>query len=141
MHATSVANGPVRPTDGQSVNWRKANRQVRTLRQRIFRARQAGDLKKVRSLQKLMPRSYATTLVSVRRVTQVNRGRNTPGVDKLVVNARGQGTARRSPDGVSALDSQTRPTGVHTKSQRQTPPALDPLCHRPLSAGTGQECA
>jgi RNA-directed DNA polymerase len=85
MHATSVANGPVRPTDWQNVNWRKANRQVRNLRQRIFRASQAGDLKKVRSLQKLMLRSYANTLVSVRRVTQMNKGRNMPGVDKLVV--------------------------------------------------------
>ena len=85
MHATSVANGPVRPTDWQSVNWRKAHRQVRSLRQRIFRASQAGDHKKVRSLQKLMLRSYANTLLSVRRVTQVNTGRNTPGVDKLVI--------------------------------------------------------
>ena len=44
-----------------------------------------GRLKKARSLQKLMLRSYANTLVSVRRVTQINAGRNTPGVDKVVV--------------------------------------------------------
>ncbi len=85
MQAMSLANGPTRQTDWQGVNWRAANRSVRNLRQRIFRASQAGDLKRVRSLQKLMLRSYANTLVSVRRVTQVNRGRNTPGVDKLVV--------------------------------------------------------
>jgi RNA-directed DNA polymerase len=44
-------------------------------------------------LQKLMLRSYANTLLSVRRVTQLNAGRQTPGVDKLVVKtpaARGQ---------------------------------------------------
>ncbi len=85
MQAMSLANGPKRQTDWLSVDWRTANRSVRNLRQRIFRASQAGDLKRVRSLQKLMLRSYANTLVSVRRVTQVNRGRNTPGVDKLVV--------------------------------------------------------
>src|SRR5919202_3799852 len=84
MQATSLANGTDRPTDWNSVNWRKANRQVRNLRQRIFRASQAGDWNKVRSLQKLSLRSYSNTLVSVRRVTQVNRGRNAAGVDKLV---------------------------------------------------------
>jgi len=72
-------------TDWQAIDWRKANRLVRNLRQRIFRASQQGDLKKVRSLQKLMLRSYSNTLVSVRRVTQTNHGKNTPGVDKLVV--------------------------------------------------------
>src|SRR5437016_12053585 len=85
MLAHSHANGTERSTDWTSVNWRKANRQVRNLRQRIFRATQTGDLKKVRSLQKLMLRSLSNTLLSVRRVTQVNEGRNTAGVDKLVV--------------------------------------------------------
>jgi len=74
-----------RPTDWQAVNWRQANRQVRNLRQRIFRASQAGEWAKVRSLQKLMLRSRANTLVSVRRVTQINGGRHTAGVDKVVV--------------------------------------------------------
>src|SRR5215210_3267991 len=85
MQETSSANGPVRPTDWTTVNWRHAQRNVRNLRQRIFRASQAGDLKKARSLQKLMLRSYANTLLSVRQVTQINTGRNTAGVDKVVV--------------------------------------------------------
>ena len=85
MRAESSANGPRRPTDWTRVNWRKAQRQVRTLRQRIFRASQAGDLGRARSLQKLMLRSYANTVLSVRRVTQLNAGRYTPGVDKLLV--------------------------------------------------------
>ena len=93
MRVNGSANGPRRPTDWNSVNWRKVQRQVRTLRQRIFRAAQAGDWPRARSLQKLMLRSYANTLLSVRRVTQLNAGRHTPGVDKLVVKtpeARGQ---------------------------------------------------
>ncbi|MGH7963803.1 MAG: group II intron reverse transcriptase/maturase [Candidatus Binatia bacterium] len=85
MPGTHHANGTERSTDWTSVNWRKANRQVRNLRQRIFRATQRGDQKKVHSLQKLMLRSYSNTLLSVRRVTQVNKGKNTAGVDKLVV--------------------------------------------------------
>jgi RNA-directed DNA polymerase len=85
MHAALVANGPARPTDWNTVNWRQAYRRVRNLRQRIFRATQAGDWKTVRSLQKLVLRSRANLLVSVRRVTQLNQGKNTAGVDKLVV--------------------------------------------------------
>lgn len=73
------------PTEWQSVNWRKVNRNVRNLRQRIFRATKAGGWDKVQSLQRLMLRSYSNTLLSVRRVTQVNQGRNTPGIDKAVI--------------------------------------------------------
>src|SRR6266700_7281883 len=80
-----LANGPEKQTNWNAINWHKANRTVRNLRQRIFRATQEGNLKKVRSLQKLMLKSYSNRLVSVRRVTQTNVGKNTPGVDKLVV--------------------------------------------------------
>src|SRR2546430_13812010 len=85
MREAFSANGTEKQTDWNAVNWRKANRCVRNLRQRIFRATQEGDLKKVRSLQKLMLKSYANRLVSVRRVTQISTGKNTPGVDKMVV--------------------------------------------------------
>src|SRR5437660_1286339 len=62
-----------------------------SLRQRIFTASQAGDLKKVRNLQRLMLRSRANALVSVRRVTELNAGRKTAGVDgKIVVSAPGK---------------------------------------------------
>ena len=81
----SLANGTEKQTDWNAINWRKANRTVRNLRHRIFRAAQEGNLKKVHSLQKLMLKSYSNRLVSVRRVAQVNAGKNTPGVDKLVI--------------------------------------------------------
>ncbi len=82
---TSLANGTEKQTDWNTINWRKANRTVRHLRHRIFRATQEGNLNKVRSLQKLMLKSYSNRLVSVRRVAQINAGKNTPGVDKLVI--------------------------------------------------------
>jgi RNA-directed DNA polymerase len=62
-----------------------AEADVRRLRQRIFMASKAGDLARVRRLQKLMLRSRANTLVSVRRVTERNAGRLTAGVDGEVV--------------------------------------------------------
>ena len=75
-------NGPEGAVlDWDSVDWAAQEDNVRRLRQRIFKATQAGDWAKVRSLQKLMLRSRANTLVSVRRVTQLNAGRMTAGVD------------------------------------------------------------
>ncbi|WP_460532216.1 group II intron reverse transcriptase/maturase [Flindersiella endophytica] len=67
------------------VDWEQVEDNVRRLRQRIFTAVREGDLKRVRNLQKLMLRSLSNTLVSVRRVTQHNAGRRTPGVDGHVV--------------------------------------------------------
>jgi RNA-directed DNA polymerase len=93
MPSASRANGPKGRTVWDLVAWREANRIVTNLRQRIFRAARANDHRKVRSLQKLMLRSRSNMLMSVRRVTQVDAGRNTPGVDKVLVKtpaARGQ---------------------------------------------------
>src|SRR5271167_3424512 len=82
----SVMNGPEDEVlDWDAVDWRACEKQVRCLRQRIFTASRAGDLKKVRNLQKLMLRSRANTLLSVRRVTERNAGRETAGVDGEVV--------------------------------------------------------
>src|SRR5436189_4040946 len=81
-----VVNGPEdAPFDWHAVDWRRVEDDVRRLRLRIFTASKAGGLKKVRSLQKLMLRSRANTLLSVRRVTERNAGRMTAGVDGEVV--------------------------------------------------------
>lgn len=81
-----AVNGPEgEALDWPSVDWRQVEEDVRRLRQRIFTASQAGDLKKVRNLQKLMLRSRSNALLSVRRVTELNAGRATAGVDGKVV--------------------------------------------------------
>jgi RNA-directed DNA polymerase len=86
VHGGVVVNGPEGDhLDWQAINWQAIEEDVRRLRQRIFTASQAGDLKKVRNLQKLMLRSRANTLLSVRRVTEINAGRKTAGVDGQVV--------------------------------------------------------
>ena len=89
---TAVVNGPEDDDlDWGSINWPEVEDEVRRLRQRIFTASQAGDLAKVRNLQKLMLRSRANALVSVRRVTELNAGRKTAGVDgRVVVTAPGK---------------------------------------------------
>jgi RNA-directed DNA polymerase len=84
--STARVNGPeddLEPWD--AIDWRAHEDNVRRLRQRIFKATKAGDLRRVRQLQKLMLRSWSNTLVSVRQVTQRNAGRRTAGVDGEVV--------------------------------------------------------
>jgi RNA-directed DNA polymerase len=81
-----IANGPEdqasdAPAQWDRIDWRAQQEQVRRLRQRIFTATQEQDWPKVRNLQKLMLRSRACTLVSVRQVTQRNAGRRTAGID------------------------------------------------------------
>ena len=83
--AVTVVNGPEDALEWDAVDWRTCERQVQRLRQRIFTASRAGDLKRVRNLQKLMLRSRANTLLAVRRVTEVNAGRLTAGVDGRIV--------------------------------------------------------
>jgi RNA-directed DNA polymerase len=83
---TVTVNGPEGDVlDWDAVEWRRVEDDVRRLRQRIFTATQAGDLKRVRNLQKLMLRSRSNALLSVRRVTEQNAGRKTAGVDGRVV--------------------------------------------------------
>ena len=80
--AAPTVNGPDDDRlDWNAVNWRKVEEDVRRLRHRIFKASQAGDLKQVRNLQKLMLRNRSNTLLSVRQVTERNTGRMTAGVD------------------------------------------------------------
>jgi len=86
LGAVHAVNGPEgEPCGWERISWLSAVENVRRLRQRIFTASQAGDLKRVRNLQKLMLRSRSNTLLSVRRVTEVNAGRKTAGVDGQVV--------------------------------------------------------
>ncbi|MFH8380515.1 group II intron reverse transcriptase/maturase [Kitasatospora sp. NPDC018058] len=79
----AIVNGPEDPAEyWNGIDWASQEAAVRRLRQRIFTASQEGDLKKVRNLQKLMLRSHANTLVSVKRVTQQSKGRRTAGIDQ-----------------------------------------------------------
>ena len=71
---------------GQTFNWDlipwdSVDNSIRKLRRRIFRATQEQKWNLVRSLMKLMLRSYFNLLTSVRRVTQKNKGKKTAGVD------------------------------------------------------------
>lgn len=67
----------------KSIDWKHAQMIVDNIQARIVKAVQAGDKKKVRSLQRFLARSTAAKSLAVKRVT-TNRGKNTPGVDGIV---------------------------------------------------------
>ena len=67
--------------DWDNIQWDKPRRHVRRLQERIFRATRDKDWARVKNLQKLLVRSHSTRLLAVRRVTQENKGKYTPGID------------------------------------------------------------
>jgi RNA-directed DNA polymerase len=126
----STANGPEDLPDWDAIDWRHQEEQVRRLQQRIFKAEQAGNPKQVRNLQKLLLRSRANTLVSVRRVTQHNTGRHTPGVDRQVAltsEARASLAMRLHRQGGP---SQTLPVYVPKKGGKKRPLGIPVIADR-----------
>jgi RNA-directed DNA polymerase len=71
-------------TAWSGIDWAATETAVRRLQDRIYRAAAAGNGRQVKNLQKLLVRSLSAKRLAVRRVTQQNAGRNTPGVDGVV---------------------------------------------------------
>ena len=67
-----------------SIDWPRAYKMVKNIRFRIFKATKRGDVKSVRRLQRLLVRSYENRLLAVREVSQINTGKKTLGLDKLL---------------------------------------------------------
>lgn len=65
----------------ESIQWTPIERYVVKMQQRIFKATKDGNARKVRGLQRLLMRSEAALLVSIRTVTQINKGKRTAGID------------------------------------------------------------
>jgi RNA-directed DNA polymerase len=65
------------------IDWRKVEKSTFKLQKRIYRAYVNGDVKKGKRLQKTLINSYNSRLLSVRKVSQDNRGKATAGVDKV----------------------------------------------------------
>ncbi len=82
-----MSNSQVVKTSEQDSNawtqtpWRTLEKYVFQLQKRMYRARQRGDWKTVRGRQRIVRRSRAAQTLAVRRVTQENDGKNTPGID------------------------------------------------------------
>ncbi|NEQ85522.1 MAG: RNA-dependent DNA polymerase [Moorea sp. SIO2I5] len=65
----------------KSQKWKQLRRNLFRLQRRVYKAVRDGDLRKARSLQKLILKSRSAQLLAVRQVTQLNQGKRTAGVD------------------------------------------------------------
>lgn len=75
-------NATDRPAyEWKHLPWKRFEVQVFKLQERIYKASRRGDVRTVRRLQRLLMASRAAKYLAVRRVTQDNRGKRTPGVD------------------------------------------------------------
>lgn len=70
-----------RPERWHSINWKTHHRRVRKLQIRIAKATLNKHWRKVKSLQRMLVRSFSAKVLAVKRVAE-NTGRKTPGVDK-----------------------------------------------------------
>jgi RNA-directed DNA polymerase len=68
----------------ESLLWHDLEADLFCLQKRIYRASLRNDFPSIRSLQKLLLTSESAKLIAVRRVTQDNMGKKTPGVDGIV---------------------------------------------------------
>ncbi|TGN99993.1 hypothetical protein PN36_15945, partial [Candidatus Thiomargarita nelsonii] len=71
--------------DWDEIIWGKVRRLVFNLQKRIYKLTKAGKYRKARSLMYLLQNSYYASLLGVRKVTTENKGKKTPGVDKVKV--------------------------------------------------------
>jgi RNA-directed DNA polymerase len=67
----------------QNINWKTIETRVFKLQKQIFQCRRDGDCLKMQALQRIMIKLPEAKMLAVRRVTQDNRGKNTPGADGI----------------------------------------------------------
>ena len=65
----------------RKLPWKQFRRNLFRLQRRVYKAIRANDLRKAKSLQKLILKSRAARELAIRQVTQLNAGKKTPGID------------------------------------------------------------
>ncbi|HEX3008397.1 MAG TPA: reverse transcriptase N-terminal domain-containing protein [Bacteroidales bacterium] len=74
---------PTTWTNWSSINWKKVNRDVKSLLTRIVKSVKAKHFHKAKALLHLLTRSFYGKLLAILRVT-TNQGSRTYGVDKVL---------------------------------------------------------
>jgi RNA-directed DNA polymerase len=124
-----MADVQARTEDWRTLPWKTIQRNVFRLQRRIYQAARRNDVKQVHNLQRLLLCSGSARCLAVRRVTQDNRGKNTPGID---------GIARLTPRQRLRMVEQLRHLDTHSPAalRRAYIPKPGKTEQRPLSIPT-----
>jgi len=71
------------PQNWHAIDWRRVERNVRTMQIRIAKATLEQDWRRVKALQRSLIHSFSTRALAVKRVTE-NQGKRTAGVDRVL---------------------------------------------------------
>src|SRR5216684_1333257 len=115
--------------DWHHIPWRKLEIAVCKLERRIFKASQAGDVRRVHRLQKLLLKSRAARLLAVRRVTQDNQGQHTAGIAGIKSLAPHQRQALADNLGKLPIGSPTRRVWIPRPGRDEERPLSIPTLH------------
>ena len=111
------------------IPWRKLEVSVFKLERRIYKASQAGDVRRVHRLQKLLLKSRAAKYLAVRRVTQDDQGKNTAGIDGVKALSPRQRLALADTLGPRPTDSPTRRVWIPKPGKSEKRPLSIPTIH------------
>ena len=78
--STKYASETVGKQNWNNIQWNEVKKTVRLLQERIVKAKQKGQHRKVKSLQFILIKSFSAKLLAIKRVTE-NKGKRTSGVD------------------------------------------------------------
>src|SRR5437899_4825482 len=79
-----LASAALTSTEWGAINWPHHEAVVKKLQVRIAKAVKQEKTGKVKALQWILTSSYSAKVLSIRKVTQ-NKGKNTPGVDGVIL--------------------------------------------------------
>ena len=88
-----LASAALTPTKWETITWSHHEAVVKKLQVRIAKAVKQKKTGKIKALQWILTTSYSAKVLSIRKITQ-NKGKNTPGVDGLILKTPQQKSAQ-----------------------------------------------